>query len=602
MNQLKIDSMNKIYIVSSALLAMVSGVSLSAQNLNPTVSVSRAYEGSLMEVHKPSQVMTVPDSLLQFDLDFDYSVFEKPYKGAYDFKPYFLQMRPESSGYNGNKFFLRAGAGYQLRPAFDAVWEPVRKGRFRMSVYGSHHSYIGNYNQITLDDKSNLKRSGDKWSGYDMYSNGGVFGQADFSKAVLSFDADYLGIHTKDQARSVGYNSGNFNVRFRSENPAEKYIFYDVKLKYSYARQGIETDNVVNGTVYMNQSGANKPLGISDLDFVSTAGPVIDRYNSVLVDLGVGVTWYGGYMKTNVGNVYVTPRYVFKKDRWDVSAGVRLNFNISDKKSGDALNKNHGTLIYPDVHIAFAPIKNNMNIYFNVKGGDYRNPYFDLKQRNHFFMPYSGMSENSAAHFDFNLGLEGSVWSRLRYDLNVGFTSFEKMPFDMATAVVTGDNQVWTSRLNYLAGSSMYSELKLQWESRNVSIDSRFRFNNQDVKKNNRDTELYFKPSVFTGYIDATYNWKKRVFAGVSAELASRRKGRGCLYAFTPDATFGDTEVLRDMWIPAWVNLGVHVEYAFTQKMSFWVRGENLLNADIQRTPFYTDGGIGFTAGICLNL
>lgn len=601
MKKIKIDSMNKRYIVSSALLAMFFGVSVPAQNLNPTVSVSRAYEGSLMEVHKPSQVMSVPDSLLQFDLDFDYSVFEKPYKGAYDFKPYFLQMKPQSSDYNGNKFFLRAGAGYQLRPAFDAVWEPVRKGRFRMSVYGSHHSYIGNYNQIALDDKFNLKKTGDKWSGYDMYSNGGAFGQVDFSKAVLSFDADYLGIHTKDQARSVGYNSGNFNVRFRSENPAEKYFFYDVKMKYSYAQQGIETDNVVNGTVYMNECGVNDPLRISDMDFVATMGPVLDRYNSVLVDAGVGITWYGGYMKTNVGNVYVTPRYVFKKDRWDVSAGVRLNFNISDKKSGDALNKNHGALLYPDVHIAFSPIKNIMNVYFRAKGGDYRNPYFDLKQKNHFFMPYSGMSDNTATQFDVSLGLEGNVWSRLRYDLKLGFTSFEKMPFDMATAVVKDGNPVWTSRLNYLAGSSMYSELRLQWESRNVSVDSRFRFNDQDVKKKNRDNELYFKPSVFTGYIDATYNWRKRVFAGVSAECASRRKGRGAQYVFT-SAESPVTMDVCDMWIPAWFNLGVHVEYAFTRKMSFWVRGENLLNADIQRTPFYTEGGIGFTAGICLNL
>lgn len=593
--------MNKIYTVSSALLAMVYGLSVSAQNLNPTVSVSRAYEGSLMEVHKPSQVMSVPDSLLQFDLDFDYSVFEKPYKGAYDFKPYFLQMRPQSSDYNGNKFFLRAGAGYQLRPAFDAVWEPVRKGRFRMSVYGSHHSYIGNYNQIAPDDKFNLKRTGDKWSGYDMYSNGGAFGQVDFSKAVLSFDADYLGIHTKDQARSVGYNSGNFNVRFRSENPAEKYFFYDVKMKYSYAQQGIETDNVVNGTVYMNESGVNDPLRISDMDFAATMGPVLDRYNSILVDAGVGITWYGGYMKTNVGNVYVTPRYAFKKDRWDVSAGVRLNFNISDKKSDAALNKNHGALLYPDVHIAFSPIKNIMNVYFNAKGGDYRNPYLDLKQKNHFFMPYSGMSENTATQFDVSLGLEGNVWSRLRYDLKAGFTSFEKMPFDMVTAVVNDANPVWTNRLNYLAGSSMYSELKLQWESRNVSVDSRFRFNDQDVKKKNRDNELYFKPSVFTGYIDATYNWKKRVFAGVSAECASRRKGRGAQYVVSSSEGSVTMDV-RDMWIPAWFNLGVHVEYAFTRKMSFWVRGENLLNADIQRTPFYTEGGIGFTAGICLNL
>ena len=55
----------------------------SAQNLDPVVEVNRAYEGKLMEVHKPVLDMAVPDSIMRFDLDFDYSVFESPYKGSY---------------------------------------------------------------------------------------------------------------------------------------------------------------------------------------------------------------------------------------------------------------------------------------------------------------------------------------------------------------------------------------------------------------------------------------------------------------------------------------------------------------------------------------
>ena len=54
----------------------------SAQNLDPTVEVRRTYEGKLLEAHKPQLSMSVPDSLTRFDLDFDYSVFETPYKGS----------------------------------------------------------------------------------------------------------------------------------------------------------------------------------------------------------------------------------------------------------------------------------------------------------------------------------------------------------------------------------------------------------------------------------------------------------------------------------------------------------------------------------------
>ena len=85
-------NMRKIYLVSAAML-MTAAVSF-GQNFNPTVEVTNTYQGNASEVHKPLLGMNVPDSLLRFDLDFDYEVFEKPYQGAYSFKPYMLNMRP----------------------------------------------------------------------------------------------------------------------------------------------------------------------------------------------------------------------------------------------------------------------------------------------------------------------------------------------------------------------------------------------------------------------------------------------------------------------------------------------------------------------------
>ena len=52
--------------------ALSAAVESAAQNLDPTVVVDRAYEGKLMEVHKPYIDMAVPDSVVRFDLDFDY--------------------------------------------------------------------------------------------------------------------------------------------------------------------------------------------------------------------------------------------------------------------------------------------------------------------------------------------------------------------------------------------------------------------------------------------------------------------------------------------------------------------------------------------------
>ena len=70
--------MGNKFVIS--LFLCVSAVSAAAQDLDPTVEVSREYEGKLVEVHKPVLNMAVPDSLTHFALDFDYSVFANPYQ------------------------------------------------------------------------------------------------------------------------------------------------------------------------------------------------------------------------------------------------------------------------------------------------------------------------------------------------------------------------------------------------------------------------------------------------------------------------------------------------------------------------------------------
>ena len=59
--------MMKRYILV-AIAALTASYSLGAQDLDPTVVVNRAYEGKLMEVHKPALDMAVPDSIQQFNL------------------------------------------------------------------------------------------------------------------------------------------------------------------------------------------------------------------------------------------------------------------------------------------------------------------------------------------------------------------------------------------------------------------------------------------------------------------------------------------------------------------------------------------------------
>ena len=289
--------MRKIYLVSAAML-MTAAVSF-GQNFNPTVEVTNTYQGNASEVHKPLLGMNVPDSLLRFDLDFDYEVFEKPYQGAYSFKPYMLNMRPAKDAWRGRQLYLKAGAGYTLHPQFEFVFSPERKGPFQMSVYASHKSYFGNYHEIKpelKDDLYRLEKSGNGFKGYDALTSAGFDGRYNWDRAILSFGLGYYGLAAKDSVMSRSYNAFDFNARVRSNNDSESYFLYDVALRGRIANDNLDLKPMMlrlSGDLW-NEVTADRQ-GESWFVLDGLAGTVLDSRRSFLVGFEGETASYGRF-------------------------------------------------------------------------------------------------------------------------------------------------------------------------------------------------------------------------------------------------------------------------------------------------------------------
>ena len=57
--------------------------------IDPTVEVSRQYKVNIADIDRPIETdLRVADSLQRFDVDFDYSIFNRPYTDLYEFTPY----------------------------------------------------------------------------------------------------------------------------------------------------------------------------------------------------------------------------------------------------------------------------------------------------------------------------------------------------------------------------------------------------------------------------------------------------------------------------------------------------------------------------------
>lgn len=590
-------NMRKIYLVSAAML-MTAAVSF-GQNFNPTVEVTNTYQGNASEVHKPLLGMNVPDSLLRFDLDFDYEVFEKPYQGAYSFKPYMLNMRPAKDAWRGRKLYLKAGAGYTLHPRFEFVFSPEQSGPFQMSVYASHKSYFGNYHEIKPELKDGLyrmKKSGGKFGGYDALTSAGFDGRYNWDRTILSFGIGYYGLAAKDSVMSRSYNAFDFNARVRSNNDSESYFLYDIGLRGRVANDGLDYKSFsFPDGVTVDKQNENWVL----LD--GLVGPVVNNSRSILVGFEAESASYSRFYDGNIGRVALIPSYRFKSGRWNLNLGVKLEFmfrNDADTLSFGKMGGGKGQIVYPDAHISFA-VGGNVALYADATGGSRLNTYSSQISENHHLNPsflvapvyelITPLVDNTVEKVNARIGVRGSAASSFQFDVNGGVGLYGNALMESGLFTAGGD---LVPALAYSDYNLIYANALVGLRTGRVKIDADFRYRGVSFPDNDA-LNLGFTLPKYSGGVRASYDISSRLYAGINVEAASWRDGKCASVA---------SEDILDVRVPGYVDLGVNCGYKFNRKWTLWLESGNLLCQTIQRTPFYAEKGPWVTAGISLNL
>lgn len=589
--------MRKIYLVSAAML-MTAAVSF-GQNFNPTVEVTNTYQGNASEVHKPLLGMNVPDSLLRFDLDFDYEVFEKPYQGAYSFKPYMLNMRPAKDAWRGRKLYLKAGAGYTLHPRFEFVFSPEQSGPFQMSVYASHKSYFGNYHEIKpelQDGLYRMKKSGGKFGGYDALTSAGFDGRYNWDRTILSFGIGYYGLAAKDSVMSRSYNAFDFNARVRSNNDSESYFLYDIGLRGRVANDGLDYKSFsFPDGVTVDKQNENWVL----LD--GLVGPVVNNSRSILVGFEAESASYSRFYDGNIGRVALIPSYRFKSGRWNLNLGVKLEFmfrNDADTLSFGKMGGGKGQIVYPDAHISFAA-GGNVALYADATGGSRLNTYSSQISENHHLNPsflvapvyelITPLTDNTVEKVNARIGVRGSAASSFQFDVNGGVGLYGNALMESGLFTAGGD---LVPALAYSDYNLIYANALVGLRTGRVKIDADFRYRGVSFPDNDA-LNLGFTLPKYSGGVRASYDISSRLYAGINVEAASWRDGKCASVA---------SEDILDVRVPGYVDLGVNCGYKFNRKLEFWLESGNLLCQAIQRNPFYAEKGPWVTAGVSLNL
>jgi hypothetical protein len=573
------------HILTTALAAAVSALAF-GQNLNPTVEVTNAYEGGASSISKPAQQMAVPDSVTRFNLDFDYSVFEKPFKGAYEFRPYYVQLKPEPMANTEEKFYLRAGAGFTLHPELDLVWSPVRKEKFRLNVYATHGSYFGRYHQFDLGDKVDGVNSivpVDKMGGHLADTKVGADAAYGWNGGVATLDVAYRHRMADNAYHTQKMGGVEAKARVRSLPSNEAHFLYDAAVRYHY----------LSGDLAHRRSErfsfTARDIAESAFSLDGTFGPVLDEDRRILVDLDMDLARCMGEKTGYTGFLSVTPKYQFNWDRWRFSLGAKVAWIIySDDFNvwGVAYRHKSGTF-FPDVHIDYHLLDDRLILQTSATGGDRFNSF-----SGRFFsrpFTYEGVFGHGTERIRAMIGARGNIASRFRYDLQAGYARWAHTAVDGFVDLDAGygENLFLLPAQYEKSFNLLFADLDYGWKSESVTVDGRLAW-----RRTNITGDYAFAPAALTGFIRPAYNWGDRVKAGFDVEWSTRRKA-----TLTNDA--GD--VIDNFSIPGWVDLGLFAEYRFTHRFGFWAKGGNLLNKAVQRTPLVAEAGMYFTAGILLN-
>lgn len=529
--------MKKLLSIS---IFVVLAVSAAAQGVNSTVSVTNDYRSHAADVNKQTLEMLVPDSLLHFDYKFDYSVFESPYKGAYEFSPYSIKVTPEAAAYKPRRLFLKAGAGYALHPVLDFVWAPVSSGNCAVSVFNTGRGFLGSY----MGNVSSCF-GGETFTGWDASDRFGAEARWILDKAELKAAATYDFIGTGDKPEMLGSTTHAIHANVGIASAGSVPVEYKVNVSGEYLAGN---DSPSASSVSFNEysagidgsAGMGRGAGRIKLDFAA-------RYYGFNADAA----------PIALPHFSLTPHYDFVYGILNVSAGLRLDY--TDKFS-----------IAPDVRVSVGAMNDDITVYAGATGGQYITDFYTLKQGFHRALASSTAPGATQESIHVYAGLDGHFGSPFRYALKLGWVNYERAALETCCGYASA------------MFARVYANVNLSYVNERIEADVNLNAGSMLIDGERVDADYLRDPSLIGG-ASFTYNWSKRIYASVFAEGRTAREGvSGTL--------------------PGWVNLGVRGELKPSSVWGVWAEAGNLLGMTMWRNFPCAETGRIFTAGITLTL
>ena len=290
------------------------------------------------------------------------------------------------------------------------------------------------------------------------------------------------------------------------------------------------------------------------------------------------------YGFTNVG---FQPSIKIHKDDLSINVGAGFFYSAAQESGQSKF------LIYPQVTGSYKVVGDLMIFYAGLEGTLHQNSYHDFVQENFFVSPTLTVAPTDQK-YDIYAGLKGKLASSISYNLRGSYKNeeakalFKNNGYEEGVAF-KGYNYGNSFNVVYdkVKTVSFFAELKADF-SKNVSFGINGTFSSYSTDEQKEAWNLPAIKLATTLDVNITPKW----YAGTSLFFVGERKD------FTHLASIsGPVPPDQVVTLNSYFDLNAHLGFKYSQRLTFFLKGNNLANQQYQRWLNYPVQGLQILGG-----
>jgi hypothetical protein len=300
-------------------------------------------------------------------------------------------------------------------------------------------------------------------------------------------------------------------------------------------------------------------------------------------------------LKYGFTNIGITPSFQINKNNMLVNIGASFFYSLAT--NGDQ-NK---FFVYPSITASYKIVGDLMIAYAGAKGTLKQNSYQDFSQDNFFVSPTLAIAPTDQK-FDLYFGLKGKLANTIAYNIRGSLIDennkalFKSNIFDVTNANNSGyasGNSFGVVYDNFKT-ASLFGELKADF-SKNVSFGINGTFTSYVTKY---ESQAWNLPGIkLSSTID--FNLTSKWYAGANIFFVGERKDQLIIIATNvqPWNTLPLQGKNESISLNSYLDLNTHLNYKHNERLTFFLKGNNLANQNYQRWMNYPVQGVQVLLG-----